>query len=318
VSRAPHVKVAPVATLFLGGAAQAKMALDPNRRHFFLGALSLAVAGCREKPTQATAASLALAEIEQASGGRLGVFAVDTGTGKELHHRADERFPMCSTFKWVLAAAVLRHIARGVLSFQQRVTLGEPDLLEYAPVSRKHLADGFMTVEALLEAIVTLSDNTAANLLLRTVDGPAGLTHFIRDNGDSVTRLDRDEPLLNTNEPGDPRDTTSPRAMAHLMRRLLCDQGLPEPHRARLLTWMRACETGNNRLRAGFPHDWIVGDKTGSGLHNAINDVAIASPPGRAPVLVASYLSGGSSTKDALEAAQAKVANLVARELTSR
>lgn len=291
-----------------------KIARDPSRRHFFLGALSLVVVGCRRKSTQASA-SLALAEIEQASGGRLGVFAVDTGTGKELHHRADERFAMCSTFKWVLAAAVLRHIARGVLSFQQRLSFGEPDLLEYAPVSRKHLADGFMTVEALAEAIITLSDNTAANLLLRTVDGPAGLTHFIRENGDSVTRLDRDEPLLNANEPGDPRDTTTPRAMAHLMRRLLCDQGLPEPYRARLLTWMRACETGNNRLRAGFPHDWIVGDKTGSGLHNAINDVAIASPPGRAPVLVAAYLSGGSSTKDALEAAHAKVANLVAREL---
>lgn len=291
-----------------------KMALDPSRRHFFLGALSLVVGGCREKPTQASA-SLALAEIEQASGGRLGVFAVDTGTGKELHHRADERFAMCSTFKWVLAAAVLGHIDRGVLSFEQRIAFGEPDLLEYAPVTSKHVADGFMTVEALAEATITLSDNTAANLLLRTVDGPAGLTHFIRDNGDSVTRLDRDEPMLNTNKPGDPRDTTSPRAMAHLMRRLLCDQGLPEPYRARLLTWMRACETGNNRLRAGFPHDWIVGDKTGSGLNNAINDVAIASPPGRAPVIVAAYLSGGSSTKDALEAAHAKVAKVVAREL---
>ena len=288
--------------------------LDPSRRHFFFGALSLVVAGCREKPTRASA-SLGLAEIERASGGRLGVFAMDTGTGKALHHRADERFAMCSTFKWVLAAAVLRHIDRGVLSFEQRIAFGEPDLLEYAPVTRRHLADGFMTVEALVEACVTLSDNTAANLLLRTVDGPAGLTHFIREHGDSVTRLDRDEPMLNTNERGDPRDTTSPRAMAHLMRRLLCDQGLAEPYRARLLAWMRACETGKNRLRAGFPHDWIVGDKTGSGLNNAINDVAIASPPGRAPVLVAAYLSGGSSTKDALEAAHAKVATVVAREL---
>lgn len=290
------------------------MAPDPSRRHFLLGALSLAVAGCRKTPTEASA-SVALADIEQASGGRLGVFAVDTGTGKELHHRADERFPMCSTFKWVLAAAVLKQIARGVLSFQQRISFSEPDLLEYAPVTRKRLADGFMTVESLAEASVTLSDNTAANLLLRTVDGPAGLTQFARDNGDSVTRLDRDEPMLNTSEPGDPRDTTSPRAMAQLMRRLLCDQGLPEPYRARLLAWMRACETGTNRLRAGFPHDWLVGDKTGSGLHNTINDVAIAAPPGRAPILVAAYLNGASSTKDALEAALAKVANLVAREL---
>src|SRR5690349_15503913 len=187
-----------------------KMTPDPTRRQFLLGALSLVAAGCSKKPTQPPA-SRALAEIERASGGRLGVFALDTGTGRELHHRADERFPMCSTFKWVLAAAVLRQVARGVLSFQQRVTFGEPDLLEYAPVTRKHLVDGFMTVEALAEASLTLSDNTAANLLLRTVDGPAGLTQFIRDHGDSVTRLDRDEPMLNANKPGDPRDTTSPR-----------------------------------------------------------------------------------------------------------
>lgn len=285
-----------------------------SRRHFCLGAISLVIAGCRKTPAQSPA-SLALAEIERASGGRLGVFAVDTATGKELHHRPDERFAMCSTFKWVLAAAVLRQIADGALSFDQRITFGEPDLLEYAPATRKQLANGFMTIEALAEASITVSDNTAANLLLQKVGGPAGLTQFIRDNGDSLTRLDRDEPMLNTNKPDDPRDTTSPRAMAQLMRRLLCDQGLSEPYRARLLGWMRACETGTNRLRAGFPHDWVVGDKTGSGLHNAINDVAFASPPGRAPVLIAAYLSGGSSTKDVLEAAHAKVAKLVAHEL---
>ncbi len=290
------------------------MTPHPTRRHFLLSALSLAVAGCHQTPAQAPL-SPALAEIEQAIGGRLGVCAIDTATGKELHHRADERFAMCSTFKWVLAAAVLQRVDRGVLSLQQRVTFGEPDLLEYAPVTRKNLTNGFMTVEALAEAIITLSDNTAANLLLPIVDGPAGLTKFMRDSGDSVTRLDRNEPLLNTNDPGDPRDTTTPRAMAHLMRRLLCDPGFPEPQRARLISWLRASETGKNRLRAGFPPDWIVGDKTGSGQHNAINDVAIAVPPGRAPVLVAAYLSGASSTKAALEAAHARVANVVVREL---
>lgn len=291
-----------------------KMTLDPTRRHLLFGALSLAATGCRKEPPRASA-SQALAEIEQASGGRLGVCAIDTATGKELRHRGDERFAMCSTFKWVLAAAVLRRVDQGALSLEQRIALGEADLLEYAPASRKHVASGFMTVEALAEASVTVSDNTTANLLLQTVDGPAGLTRFIRDNGDSVTRLDRVEPWLNTNKPGDPRDTTTPRAMAHLMSRLLCGPGLAEPYRARLLAWMRACETGTKRLRAGFPHDWTVGDKTGSGLDNAINDVAIASPPGRAPILVAAYLSGGSSTKDVLEASHAKVASLVAREL---
>jgi len=279
-----------------------------------LGAFSLVAAACSRKLTPKSA-SLALAEIEGATGGRLGVYSLDTATGQEIHHRADERFPMCSTFKWVLAAAVLQRIERGALSFEQRIALGEPDLLEYAPVTRKHLADGFMTIEALAQAAVTVSDNTAANLLLPTVGGPAGLTQFMRGNGDSVSRLDRNEPLLNSNQPGDPRDTTSPRAMAQLMLRLLCGEGLSVPLRERLIGWMRACETGNKRLRAGFPSDWVVGDKTGSGAHNAVNDVAMATPPGRAPVLVAAYSSGSPSTMAELEAAHAKVARLVAQSL---
>lgn len=166
-----------------------------------------------------------------------------------------------------------------------------------------------------MEAAVTVSDNTAANLLLREIGGPMGLTQFIKANGDSVTRLDRDEPLLNVNKPGDLRDTTSPRAMVGLMRHLLCGQTLSEEHRALLIGWMRACETGRRRLRAGFPSGWTVGDKTGSGLRNAVNDVAIAVPPGRAPILVAAYMSEGTAAMDALQAAHAKVASVVAREL---
>jgi len=222
---------------------------------------------------------------------------------------------MCSTFKWVLAAAVLRHVQSRTLSLQQRLSYGEADLLEYAPVTREHAAEGFMTVKALTEAAVAVSDNTAANLLLREIGGPIGLTQFIKANGDSVTRLDRNEPLLNANEPGDVRDTTSPRAMVGLMRHLLCGQTLSEEHRALLIGWMRASETGKRRLRAGFPADWSVGDKTGSGLRNAVNDVAIALPPGRAPILVAAYMSGGTAAMDASQAAHARVASLVAREL---
>lgn len=222
---------------------------------------------------------------------------------------------MCSTFKWVLAAAVLRHVESRTLSLQDRLSYGEADLLEYAPVAREHAREGFMTVEASMEAAVTVSDNTAANLLLREIGGPMGLTQFIKANGDSVTRLDRDEPLLNVNKPGDLRDTTSPRAMVGLMRHLLCGQTLSEEHRALLIGWMRACETGRRRLRAGFPSGWTVGDKTGSGLRNAVNDVAIAVPPGRAPILVAAYMSEGTAAMDALQAAHAKVASVVAREL---
>jgi beta-lactamase class A len=255
-----------------------------------------------------------VAEIEASVGGRLGVFAVDTGTGRQLAHRADELFAMCSTFKWVLAAAVLVGVDRAQLSLDERVSYGPSDLLEYAPAAREHVADGALTVEALARAVVTVSDNTAANLLLAKVGGPAGLTRFVRSMGDLVTRLDRTEPTVNSNEAGDPRDTTSPRAMVGLMRRVLCGHTLSSTSRERLLSWLRDCETGKDRLRAGFPGNWIVGDKTGTGARGATNDVAIAMPPGRAPILVAAYASEGGAGPMALQAEHSDVGQLVARE----
>jgi beta-lactamase class A len=236
---------------------------------------------------------------------------------------------MASTFKWILAAAVLASIGKGELSWDQPVPYGASDLLEYAPVARQHVDEGEMTVEALAEAIIVLSDNTAANLLLAKVGGPAGLTNFIRACGDPITRLDRDEPMLNTNLPDDPRDTTSPRAMVGLMRRILCGPSvLQSMYRAQLWHWLRASQTGKSRLRAGFPKDWIVGDKTGTSKRNAVNDVAIAvrkpekgsvdrerAHVGLPPILVAVYMSESpAETVNVLEAAHADVGRLVARE----
>jgi beta-lactamase class A len=253
------------------------------------------------------------AEIEAGVGGRLGVFAHDTQTGRELAHRADERFAMCSTFKWVLAADILARVDRGELSLDDRVPISASDLLEHAPFTRAHVAEGSLTVDALARAAVVVSDNTAANLLLAKVGGPRGLTRFVRSLGDPVTRLDRNEPALNSNQPGDPRDTTSPRAMAGLMRSLLCgDVLLSTAGRDRLLGWLRACETGKERLRAGLPQDWIVGDKTGSGERGAVNDVAIATPPRRRPIIVAAYLSDGDAGPASLNAAHADIARAVA------
>jgi beta-lactamase class A len=257
----------------------------------------------------------AFAAIEARVGGRVGVFALDTGTGRPLAHRPDERFRMCSTFKWLLAAAVLARADTAQLALDERVPYGVGDLLEYAPVTRAHVAEGSMTVDALAQAAVTLSDNTAANLLLAKVGGPAGLTQYVRTLGDPVTRLDRDEPGLNTAEPGDPRDSTSPRAMVELLRRVLCADALSPARRARLLGWLAACETGRDRLRAGLPPGWTVGDKTGTGGRGAVNDLAIATPPGRAPILIAAYLSDSDAEIHALEAAQADIGRLVARSL---
>jgi beta-lactamase class A len=259
--------------------------------------------------------SRTLEDIERRRGGRLGVFALDIETGRTLSHRADERFAMCSTFKWILAAAVLARCDRRELALSDQVFYGAADLLEYAPVTREQARVGSMTIEALARAAVTVSDNTAANLLLAKIGGPAALTAFMRATGDDVTRLDRTEPALNSNDRDDPRDTTSPRAMVDLMRRVLCDGVLSTASRERLLRWLRECETGAQRLRAGFPSSWVVGDKTGSGAHNAVNDVAIALPPVGAPILIASFTSDGLSALTVSEAAHAEVGNLVAREL---
>ncbi len=258
-----------------------------------------------------------MSEIERSVGGRVGVFALDMGTGRQLAHRADERFAMCSTFKWVLAAAILARVERGQLSLQNRVTYAEKDLLEYAPVTREHVAEGSMTVEALARAAITLSDNTAANLLLTQLGGPAEVTQFCRSQGDSVTRLDRNEPSLNTNIAGDLRDTTSPRAMTALMQRILFGDALSRDGRERLLSWLRECETGRERLRAGLPSNWVVGDKTGSGEHGATNDVAVATPPNGRPVLISAYLSEGFAEKPMLQAALASIGRVVARQFNS-
>jgi beta-lactamase class A len=287
---------------------------ERSRRALLLGILSIAAGACRSR-SQPTAG--ALPELErQLGGGRLGVFALDTGSGRTLAQREDERFAMCSTFKWALSAAILAEVQANRLSLQERLSYGEADLLEYAPTTRAHVGEGSMTVEALAEASITVSDNIAANLLLSKLGGPAELTRFFRQHGDTTSRLDRTEPMLNTNLPGDARDTTTPRAMVGLMRRLLCGDALDEPRRELLLRWLRATETGKKRLRAGFPAHFLVGDKTGTGNHGAVNDVAIAIPKGRPPILIAAYASGGSASLDGAQLVHAGVAELVSRELS--
>lgn len=269
-----------------------------------------------ESPTQNSGVADALASLERSVGGRVGVFALDTATGKTVARREDERFAMCSTFKWVLAAAILHRVDRGELTLADSVAYGRSDLQEYAPVTIEHVNDGSMTVEALAQAAVTVSDNTAANLLLGKVGGPGGLTQFVRQQGDTVTRLDRDEPTLNESLDGDERDTTTPKAMVGLMRAILVDRVLSSASRDQLLGWMRACKSGLKRLRAGLPEGWVAGDKTGTGANGSHNDVMIAAPEGRAPILVASFMSGSRTPGITLEAAHASIARLVVGSLT--
>jgi len=263
---------------------------------------------------EASDASRQFATIEAGIGGRVGVFALDTSNNRQLAYRPDERFAMCSTFKWVLAAAVLAAAERAELTLDAQLAYTSNDLLDYAPTTRAHVAEGSMSVAALAEAAVTVSDNTAANLLLAKIGGPSSLTKLARSLGDNVSRFDRTEPRLNSNRPGDPRDTTTPSAMVRLMQRILCGNTLSLSSRNRLLGWLHASETGKDRLRAGLPEEWIVGDKTGTGGRGAANDIAIAFPPGRAPILIAAYLSDGPAEISRLAAAHAGIARIIARE----
>lgn len=234
----------------------------------------------------------ALADIERKSGGRLGVCILDTASGRRLGHRMDERFAMCSTFKLPLAAAILRESDNGKLNLDALVPYTKADLVPYAPVTEANLAKGGMTIRALAEAAQKQSDNAAANLLLKQIGGPAGFTQFFRDIGDPTTRLDRYEPEMNRVEPGDERDTTSPAAMAATAAKFLTGDILAPASRDLLIQWMIDTTTGAKRIRAGLPKDWRAGDKTGTGYDDVsgkVNDVAIAWPPGKPPLIIAAY-----------------------------
>ncbi|MEO1247413.1 MAG: class A beta-lactamase [Pseudomonadota bacterium] len=232
-----------------------------------------------------------IAALEQASGGRIGVGMLDAGTGAALGYRENERFGMCSTFKLPLAALILRAIDDGELQADRRIVFSEDDLVPHAPVTKPRLGGEGMTVLELAEAAQVRSDNVAANLLLKLLDGPEGLTRRLRALGDTDTRLDRYEPELNLVLPGEERDTTMPRAMARSVAALLDDQYLSARSRQRLEGWLVATRTGLNKLRAGMPGEWRVGDKTGTGIApsmpNRSNDVATVWVAGRLFVVAA-------------------------------
>lgn len=294
-----------------------------SRRDTLLGALALG-ACAQPAPADPRASYVPppddprFAAIERRIGGRVGVAAWNTGTDAWLGHRRNEAFAMCSTFKWALAAAALNMAQHsGGPQLSDIVRYNQSSMVPHAPRTEANLARGWMTVEELCAAIVEVSDNPAANLLLELQFGPEGFTRFLRANGDGVTRLDRTELALNENLPGDPRDTTTPDAMARTMKRFLLEDGvLNATSREKLIGWMVASTTGLERLRAGLPSTWRVGDKTGTSgaAHNATNDVAIAWPPNRAPIIITSYFSESTVEPEARNAAHAEIARIVAGE----
>jgi beta-lactamase class A len=287
-----------------------------NRRSFLAAltvtALSLPARAAPSTEERLALANKRLADMEAREGGRLGVFVRDTGAGATIEHRADERFPMCSTFKLLAAAAALKRVDQGAERLDRKIAYGPSDLLEYAPVAKAHVAEGGMTVADLCAAAIDWSDNTAGNLILESIGGPSGFTEFARSLGDPVTRLDRNEPTLNESLPGDPRDTTSPRAMAGAMQKVLVGDALSGASRSQLQTWLIGDKVGDKRLRAGLPPSWRIGDKTGTGDRGSTNAVAIIWPPGRAPLIATVYYTGSSASVDARNAVHKEIGALIA------
>jgi beta-lactamase class A len=230
--------------------------------------------------------------LESMSGGRLGFALLDTGTGQVTGHRLDERFAMCSTFKLILAGLILQAADRGELKLDARIPIVKSDLVPHAPVTAPMVGES-LTIRDLARAAQVTSDNVAANLLLKQLGGPAGFTKRLSATGDLVTRLDRDEPDLNRVIPPDPRDTTSPRAMAKSAAALLSGKLLRPESRTLLAGWTIETETGLRRLRAATPPRWKAGNKTGTcgakGMPNRVNDVAIFWPPKAAPLVAAAF-----------------------------
>ncbi|MFJ1870190.1 class A beta-lactamase [Streptomyces chartreusis] len=268
-----------------------------GRRTLLTAGTATAAALLTGAPAHATTDRLR--ELERQHGSRLGVFAYNVRTRKTVTHRADELFPMCSVFKTLASAAVLRDLDRDGEFLRRRIHYTEADLPESgSDKTREHLAEG-MTVAELCEVAITYSDNGAGNLLLRELGGPTAITRFARSLGDPVTRLDRRETELNSAEPWRVTDTTSPHAIGRTYGRLvLDDDALNRPDRRLLTHWLLSNTTSGKRFRAGLPKTWTVADKTGSGSYGTTNNVGVAWTPDGTPVVLSVL-----STKPAQNAA---------------
>ena len=240
-----------------------------------------------------SAANNELAKLEASANGRLGVAAINTGSGLRVHYRADERFPFCSTFKVMVAAAILKQSVADQDLLAKRIRYHKDELVKsgYAPITQKHIADG-MTIAELCAATLQYSDNAAANFLVNELGGPAAITAYARSIGDNLFRLDRWEPELNSAIPGDERDTTTPAAMEKSLQGVTLRNALALPQREQLVTWLKGNTTGDKRLAAGVPKGWIVGDKTGTGSYGTTNDMGLLWPThGGAPIVAVFYFT---------------------------
>ena len=261
-------------------------------------------------PSTTSTTNAAFAELETEFHAQLGLYAIDTGTGRSVAYQADERFAFCSTIKAFAASVLLqRDTAR---QLDQVVTYSKSDLVDYSPVTSLHVTTG-MTLSAIMAAALTVSDNTALNLMLSQIGGPSALQAALRTLNDTTTNVDRTEPTINSATPGDPRDTSTAQALATDLRAFVLGDALSTSRRAQLVGWLEANTTGGPYIRAAVPSGWKVGDKTGNGDYGTRNDMAVLWPPnGRAPIVIAVLSNRGddqnASSDDALIADATRIA----------
>lgn len=273
------------------------------------------------KPAAAQAAAdpmtKVIRDVEARLQSRLGVSIRDIESGRTWSHRAEERFPMCSTFKALAAAAVLARVDRGEDRLDRRIVFPASEVVTYSPVTKEHVGEPGMTIGDICAAAVATSDNTAGNLMLKAIGGPEGLTRFLRGIGDTVSRLDRWETELNEGTPGDPRDTTSPAALSATMEKLVLGSTLSARSRDQLAAWLVGNKVGDTKVRAGLPRDWKVGDKTGGGGFGTNNDTGIIWPPGRKPIVFTILTTETKASFEDKNAGMAEIAKALHSALSS-
>jgi beta-lactamase class A len=272
-------------------------------------ATASSTASRRAAPTASATETAAFAKLETQFHAQLGLYAIDTGTGRSITYQADQRFAFCSTIKAFAASVLLQRDTDQQLG--QVVTYRKSDLVDYSPITSQHVATG-MTLTSVLAAALEVSDNTALNLMLSQIGGPAALQAALRGLGDATTNVDRTEPTVNSATPGDPRDTSTARALAADLRTFVLGDALSTSRRAQLVAWLKANTTGGPYIRAAVPAGWQVGDKTGNGDYGTRNDMAVLWPPTGAPIVIAVLSNRGddqnATSDDALLADAAKVA----------
>ena len=257
-------------------------------------------------------------QVEQKLGARIGVAVYDEETGRQWQYHAGDRFPMTSTFKTLACATLLSRVDSGQENLERRVTFENKDLVMYSPITKTRVGVPGMSLSELCEATMSVSDNSAANFILRAIGGPEAVSMFVRSIGDKITRLDRWEPELNDATPGDMRDTTTPDAMAQTLRHLVLGDALTLHSREQLTHWLKGNKVGDALFRAGVPNTWVVADKTGAGGRGSRSITAVMWPPKREPVIAIVYITESEASFEARNAAIAEVGEAIVRELTSQ